>query len=185
MVRFDFRPIDLITPPRPKTRKLFLLLFFLFMMFVSSVGYAVFTAVKEIISVRADVIELTNSVDNLEGVKINLIAEVERMKKQEAAYASGLSVMSNELPTIEILGAIDRSLPAGITLNTIKIDAKLVSLAGVAASEEIIVEATRNLLNSGAFSTAQVPIATRGATERDGIRFTLTLTPLPIGEVKI
>lgn len=184
IVKFDFRPESLINPPVPRTRKLFMLMFSLLLTFLGVAGYASFVAGKDYVSLQNSVTALTTRVAHFDAVKAGLVAEIERLQKREALYVSSLNIMNQELPSIEILHAIDRSLPEGVSLSGLTIKADNVNLSGASGSEENIVRTTRNLLGSGAFSMAQVPVANRTGNNRDGIRFNLTLSPLLLSEVK-
>lgn len=183
VAKFDFRPERIINPPKPKTRKAFMLILSLFIAFAVFAGYASFMAAVESLSLQSSVFSLQDRADKLEGVRIGLVAEMGRLQKREEAYKLTLAVMNQELPAIEILNAIDRSIPEGITLSGITINAGSVSLSGTANTEEKIVQATRALLDSGVFKVAQVPVANRTAN-RGVINFSLLLTPLVLSEVK-
>ncbi|MCL2146758.1 MAG: PilN domain-containing protein [Synergistaceae bacterium] len=90
--------------------------------------------------------------------------------------------MNQELPTIEVFDSIDKSTVRGVILSSIALTERELKLDGLANTEDNIVTTTRNLLDSEAFSIAQVPIVTRENMGPEGLKFTLALTPRAIGE---
>lgn len=139
--------------------------------------------VNDILFLNGKINDLSNDVENLNSVKIKLQSELSRLSQQEAVYVSSLGIMQQELPTIEVLDSIDRSLIKGVTLNTLALTQLDLRLNGVANAEDSVVEAARNLLDSGTFSTAQVPVVSRTGSGPEGLKFSLSLAPLKIVEV--
>lgn len=161
-----------------------MLMLSLLMIFLAVVGFGSFMIFTDYWALNTEVDVLMERVLDFTEVKLKLSEEVGRLVATEQAYAASLSTMQRELPSIEILTAIDRTLPEGVKLTGVTINENNVSLTGAANSEESVVRTTRGLLDSGVFSTAAVPVANRTGNDAEGIKFSLSLVPLPFGEVK-
>jgi len=181
-VKLDLRPENIKNVPPPKTRKIGVLMLCLFMIFGAVISFTGFTMVNDIYTFRVDINNLNNDIENEKSVERGLTAELARLARQEQVYVSSLSIMQQELPTIEIFGSIDRSIIRGVILNSLSLSQKELKLGGVANTEDNIVTTIRSLLDSGVFSVAQVPVVTRANMGPEGLRFSISLEPLSIGE---
>ena len=156
----------------------------MFLIFSGVISYAWLVLAKEILFVQDRINTLTNQVEDLNVIKIGLTAELTRLSKEETVYVSSLSIMQQDTPTIEIFNSLDTSLIKGATLNSLSLAENELKLVGVAGTEDDIVETTRKLLETGNFSTAQVPVVTRTNMGPEGLKFTLSLIPLGFGGAK-
>ena len=182
IVKLDLRPESIKNVKPPKTRKIWLFMVCMFMVFGSAVSYAWFVMAKDILFLQGKIRDLSHQVSNLNTVRTGLRTELARLDRQEQVYVSSLSIMQEELPTIEVFNAIERSLVSGVTLNSLALSDKNLKLDGVANTEDNIVQTARSLLDRGTFSHAQVPVVTRTGTGPEGLNFSLSLAPLSIGE---
>ena len=184
IVKLDLRPEGVKNAPPPKTRKWGLLMLCAFLIFASVMSYTWFSMIKDILFLQDRINTLSNQVDDLRTVRIGLTAELARLSQEEAVYASSLSIMQQELPTIEVFNSIERAFNRGITLTSLVLTHTNLSLVGVANTEDNIVDTTRNLLDTGIFSVAQVPVVSRANMGPEGLSFSLSLAPLGIGEIR-
>ena len=157
-------------------------MFCMFLIFGAVVSYAWIGMLGDIMFLSSGVNELTNNIQSLNDVKANLTRQLTQLSKEEKDYATSLSIMQQELPTMEIFESIDNSIIKGVILSSLAITQKELKLNGLANTEDNIVTATRNLLDSGAFNVAQVPVVTRSNMGPEGLKFSLSLEPKPIGE---
>jgi len=181
-VKFDLRPENVKNVPPPKTRKIGLLMLCIFMVFGAVILYAGGCMLSDYRKLSDNVNDLTSRIRSLNIIKDRLTAELKALAEQERVYNSSLSIMQQELPTIEVFDSIDKSVIKGVILNSLSLSQKELKLGGVANTEDNIVTTTRNLLDSGAFSIAQVPVVNRANMGPEGLRFSLSLVPLSIGE---
>ena len=181
-VNLDLRPENVKNVPPPKTRKTGLLMFCMFLVFLAICGYATVHLVSDYYFLRNGIRDLRVKNADLNRIKASLTAELADLQRQESVYSSSLSIMQQELPTIEIFDSIDKSTVRGVILSSVALNQKELKLDGLANTEDNIVSTTRNLLDSEAFSIAQVPIVTRENMGPEGLKFSLTLTPKAIGE---
>jgi len=183
IVKLDLRPESEKNVRPPKTRKIGLLMFCMLLIFTGVVCFVWFSMVVDIMSLNTNISSLNERNDEYRTIKVKLEAELRRLAQQEAVYVSSLSIMHQDLPTIEVFDSIDRSLARGVTLVSMTLSQPELKLNGVANTEDNIVTTTRSLLDSGTFSTAQVPVVNRTDMGPEGLRFTLSLAPLEIGRV--
>jgi len=181
-VNLDLRPENVKNVPPPKTRKTGLFMLCLFLVFAAVCGFASYSLVSDYYFLKREIHELNIRISRLIRIRTDLTAELTRLSRQESVYSSSLSIMQQELPTIEIFESIDKSTIRGVILSSIALNQKELKLDGLANTEDNIVTTTRNLLDSEAFSVAQVPVVTRENMGPEGLKFSLTLTPKSIGE---
>jgi Tfp pilus assembly protein PilN len=182
-IRLDLRPENVKNVPPPKTRKFGLLMLCMFLFFGVLVSYTSLNVLNDILFLQDRVNTLSEKIVDLNAVKSGLTAELARLARQEAVYTSSLSIMQQELPTIEVFDSIDKSVIRGVILSSVALTQNELKLAGVANTEDNVVTTTRNLLDSGSLSVAQVPVVTRANMGPEGLRFSLSLIPLTIGDI--
>ena len=183
IVKLDLRPDSVKNVKPPKTRKVWLFMVCMFLVFGAAVAYSWFVMAKDILFLQGKISDLSHQIGNLNNIRAGLMAELTRLDRQEQVYASSLSIMQQELPTIEILNSIEVAIVRGVILNSLSLSDANLKLDGVANIEDNIVQTARNLLDSGTFSQAQVPIVTRENMGPEGLRFSLSLAPMAIEEV--
>jgi Tfp pilus assembly protein PilN len=154
----------------------------MFIIYGALVSYASFCIIGDIYFLKNGIKDLQKDIAAELKTKNELQVELGRLTKQEAVYSQSLSIMQQELPTIEIFDAIDKSTVRGVILTSMVLNQKELKVVGVANTEDNIVTTIRNLLDSEAFSIAQVPVVTRENMGPEGLKFTLSLAPKPIGE---
>jgi Tfp pilus assembly protein PilN len=181
-VKLDLRPENIKNVPPPKTRKIGLLMLCIFIIFGAVISFAGIDMIRKIYDLEYNIKDRSARVGNLQNIRRALQADLTRLAAQESVYRSSLSIMQQELPTIEVFDSIDKSIVRGVILNSLTLSQKELKVGGVANTEDNVVNSTRNLLDSGAFSVAQVPVVTRANMGPEGLRFSLSLEPLSIGE---
>jgi cell division protein FtsB len=186
-VQFDLRPVSLLEKERKKTtfnmvRLLVVLLFIPFL--ASSLYYIVEMAWK-----RAELqenIEIDQGrVEQLVSDRSALEIEIRRLQDREKMFADTLKIMQDDVPTLEVLYALETNMSYGMGLNRLVFSPgnPVVVLEATAALEEQIIALTNGLSSCGVFSAVAMPISRRDeATGR--VTFTLNLTTLPIGQIK-
>ena len=176
------RPENVKNVPPPKTRKTGLLMVCMFIVFGAIFSYAWIGMLSDIMFLRNGVNTLQDKIGDLEVIKAKLTEELARLTKQEGVYVLNLSIMQQELPTIEIFESIDKSIVRGIILNSLVITQKELKLNGVADTEDNISTFMRNLMDSAVFYSVQLPTVARNNMGPEGLKFLLPLEPKPIGE---
>jgi hypothetical protein len=139
-------------------------------------------------SLQSDVEDKRNEVENMEGERTALEAEIRRLRAQEAVYATTLKIMQDDLPTLEVLNAFEEHMDYGMGLRSLRFGNSGAAGTGVtvdatAAVEEQIIRLSDGLLGSGVFAAVNMTNSRRD--DRTGrISFTLNLTALPIGQIQ-
>jgi hypothetical protein len=140
------------------------------------------------LSMQADIEDKRNEVESMEGEKMALDAEIQRLRAQEAVYANTLKIMQDDLPTLEVLNAFEEHMDYGMGLNSLRFGNPVaggtpVAVDATAATEEQIIRLYDGLMSSGVFSAGAMSNSRRD--DRTGrVSFTLNLTALPIGQIK-
>ncbi|MDR1979461.1 MAG: hypothetical protein LBQ42_12070 [Synergistaceae bacterium] len=189
-VQFDLRPANLLEKERKRTsfnltRVLAIILLLLF--FTSSIAY-IGVMTWNMLSMQADIEDKRNEVESMEGEKMALDAEIQRLRAQEAVYANTLKIMQDDLPTLEVLNAFEEHMDYGMGLNSLRFGNPVaggtpVAVDATAATEEQIIRLYDGLMSSGVFSAGAMSNSRRD--DRTGrVSFTLNLTALPIGQIK-
>ena len=164
-------------------------MFCMFLFFGVITSYAGFSMLSDILFFNDKINDLTRKINDETNIKNELTAVLAGYSRQETVYATSLSIMQEDLPTIEVFDALDRSVIRGVILDSLTLNHTEMKIEGVANAEDDVVTTARNLLDSGTFSVAQVPVVSRlntgsraNASGRDGFKFALSLVPLSIGE---
>jgi hypothetical protein len=142
-------------------------------------------------SLRESVENKSYDVGNMERQKMDLEAEIGRLKAQEAVYASTLKIMQDDLPTLEVLSAFEDHMQEKMGLNTLQFgnssaEGTPVTVDATAATEEQIIDLYDGLMKSGVFAPASKGMTSSKRDDRTGrVSFTLSLVALPIGQIKL
>ena len=177
-VQFDLRPVTMLERERKKTtfNATRLVAFILMIIFAVSNGFYMWMAFQNMMRLN-DAIEEKNALE----------AEVGRLRRQEAEYAATLKIMQDDLPTLEVLNALERGLEPGMGLNTLRLSptpqGTVATLDATAASDEQTVQFSTSLTSSGVFSAVSMPNS-RLDDRTQRVSFTMSLTLLPIGQIK-
>ena len=188
-VQFDLRPVTMLERERKKTtfNATRLVAFILMIIFAVSNGFYMWMAFQNMMRLNDAIEEKEYDVGNLEGEKNALEAEVGRLRRQEAEYAATLKIMQDDLPTLEVLNALERGLEPGMGLNTLRLSptpqGTVATLDATAASDEQTVQFSTSLTSSGVFSAVSMPNS-RLDDRTQRVSFTMSLTLLPIGQIK-
>lgn len=190
-VQFDLRPVSLLEKERKKssfnwTR---LLATLLLLLFLASSGFYIATMTMKMLSLQEEISFKEDEVANLESSKTALEAEIGRLKAREKVYADTLKIMQDDLPTLEVVNALEVSMGYGMAANSLKfVPARAAgapataTLEATSGAEEQIIELTNGLSNSGVFSGVTMPSSKRD--EKTGrVSFTLNLDLRPIGQI--
>jgi cell division protein FtsL len=202
--QFDLRPAGMLEKERKQksfnlTRLIAFLLLFVY--FATSIGYLVVMTMERF-TLENEVNDKEGLVANLEMEKNGLQRQVNDLKAKEKVFADTLQIMQDDLPTIEVLKALEESMPeSGIGFNTLKFvigrmtppargtrgpavkAPDVVELTGVVATDKLIIDFSDRLRASGVFSDVLLPVTT--LNERTNmISFTLRMPVFPIGQIK-
>ena len=99
------------------------------------------------------------------------------LKKQQALYhdfGKALALLQRELPSVEFLGALERTLPTGVWLQKAAVSPGKVALSGFAYTENDVVSAGWALSEASVVSSVGFPVTTRVRQESGAsVRFSL------------
>jgi len=195
-VQFDLRPAGMLEKERKQksfnlTRTIALLLVGAF--FLSSIGYIVKMSIERVY-LQNEVSDKENFVTNLEREKNNLQKQVNDLKAREKVFSDTLKIMQDDLPTIEVLNALETEMDNyGIGFNSLKFvigrevrgvkSPTVVEVAGTVASDKQIIDFSDRLRATGVFSDVLLPVTTRNE-KTNMISFTLRMPVFPIGQIK-
>ncbi|HOO64326.1 MAG TPA: PilN domain-containing protein [Synergistaceae bacterium] len=165
MMRFDLRPPEYRQQGNQKKKKgpegirfLFLILLFLFIgASLLSVGYSYLFLREQ----QADLRARQQSLKVLERQAKALNTELQRLQAEEKEYQSILGLLKAELPSLEVLAALEGSLPPRVWLTSINIAKNAVSMQGLAFSEADVVEFGNNLAEASIIKSVVVPKVSR------------------------
>jgi len=188
-VQFDLRPIDMVEKERKKTgfnltRLVAILLILAF--FISTIGYIGRTMLN-IFTLRDEIETSERAVAALRAETTVLRGEVNNLVAREGVYANALRIMNEDLPTIEVLRALELDMDDyGIGLTTLRFitaaTGNSVEVTGQVASDRQIIEFSERLRFAGVFSS--VRLVSTSLNENTGmVSFTLQMPVYPIGEI--
>jgi cell division protein FtsB len=191
-VQFDLRPASLLEKERKKTSFNFmrLVMSILLLCFLLTSGFYIVTRTFSMLALQSDIEAKEGEVDAIEGSKNALEAEINRLRTQERVFADTLKIMQDDLPTLEVLGALDNGMAPGMGANTLRFappraagDSVTATLDATAANEEQIISLTTSLSGSGVFSS--VALISSKLDEKTGrVSFTLNLSLFSIGQIR-
>ena len=194
-VQFDLRPAGMLERERKQksfnlTRTVALLLMLTF--FLTSGGYIVIMTLERF-TLQEEVDFKEDTVAGLETEKIALNKQVSELKAREKVFADTLKIMNEDLPTLEVLNALEANMDDyGIGFNTLKFvigrtnrnvkEPDVVEVTGIVASDKQIIDFSDRLRESGVFNDVLLPVTT--LNENTGmISFTLRMPIKTIGEI--
>jgi len=195
-IQFDLRPAGMLEKERKQksfnlTRTIAIILLGAF--FMSSIGYIAMMSMERV-NLQNEVLDKENFVRNLEREKNNLQRQVNDLKSREKVFSDTLKIMQDDLPTIEVLNALETEMDNyGIGFNSLKFvigrvtrgvkAPDVVEVAGTVASDKQIIDFSDRLRSTGVFSDVLLPVTTRNE-KTNMITFTLRMPVLPIGQIK-
>ncbi|MDR2528153.1 MAG: hypothetical protein LBD04_03920 [Synergistaceae bacterium] len=188
-VQFDLRPATMLERERKKTtfNATRLVAFILMIVFVVSNSFYLWVAFQNMMRLNDAIEEKEYLVNDLESGKNALEAEVGRLRRQEADYAATLKIMQDDLPTLEVLEALEKGLQTGMGLNTLRFNTTpqgaTAMVDATAATDEQTVQFSSSLTGSGVFSAVTMP-SSKLDDRTKRVSFTMSLTLLPIGQIK-
>ncbi|MDR1621074.1 MAG: hypothetical protein LBS00_01725 [Synergistaceae bacterium] len=189
-VQFDLRPASVLEKERKKTsfnltRTLVMVLLPIFV--IANLAY-IGLMTMNMFTMQGELEDKRYEVESLEGERMALEAEIQRLKAQEAVYVNTLKIMQDDLPTLEVLNAFEQHMEYGMGLDSLRFANPVaggtpVAVAATAATEEQIIRLYDGLMSSGVFAAGTMSNSKRD--DRTGrVSFTLNLTALPIGQIK-
>jgi cell division protein FtsL len=190
-VQFDLRPASLLEKERKRTsfNVIRILAFVLLAVFLLTTGGYIGWMTTQMINLQSNIDDLLGNVENMEGERMALAAEINRLREQERTYANTLKIMQDDLPTLEVLNAFEENMAYGLGLNAFRFTnpaqggGTMAVLDATAATEEQITLLSDKLKECGVFSDVNMPTSRRD--ERTGrVSFTMNLVALPIGQIK-
>jgi Tfp pilus assembly protein PilN len=115
-----------------------------------------------------------------------LKTELTRLQQEEKEYQAILGLLKGELPSLEVLAALEGSLPARVWLTSLSISKNAVSMQGEAYSEADVVEFGNNLGEASIVQSVVVPKVgrSRGGTSKT-VSFVLDCTLYDITQVTL
>ena len=190
-VQFDLRPASMLEKERKKTSfnltRLLAMLLLLF--FFASCGFYVLKMGWEVKVLGDEILNKEDEVSGMEGAKQALEAEIQRLRGREKVFADTLKIMQDDLPTLEILNALETHMPEyGMGITTLRFQPAANAplrcvLEGTAANETQIIDLSDGLSGSGIFTSVTMPTSRKD--EKTGrVTFTLNMDVLPIGQIK-
>ncbi|NLL37120.1 MAG: hypothetical protein GX256_06325 [Fretibacterium sp.] len=190
-VRFDLRPAEFVERERKQRsfNPVRLLAVLLLLFFLLSTGFYVTSAIFETRALRSEIELCLDEVSGLEASQAALLAEIARLKKQEAQFAKTLEIMQSEPPTLEVLNAIETHMDYGMGVNSIRFSqasgtdsvSYTATVDATAVSEEQIISLTNGLGGDALFFSVTMPSSKRD--EKTGrVSFALSLVLRPFGQ---
>ena len=173
-LKLDLRPVDYIESERKpvqlkRTAALVLVVLF--------VGVSAVTFIYGLVlsrSLRAERMELASNIERMLQQSGKLGTE---LKKQQALYqdfGKALVLLQKELPSVEFLGVLERTLPPGVWLQKAGLSPGKAALSGFAYTENDVVSFGRALSEASVVSSVGFPVTTRVRQESGAsVRFSL------------
>ncbi len=163
MIRFDLRPPEYrekksVSRSFDALRLLFVVMTGLFVgVSLVSLGYSYFSLREQQELLR----DRQQSLRVLERQAKALRTELERLQGEEKEYQSILTLLKGELPSLEVLAALEGSLPPRVWLTSLNITKGSVSMQGDAFSEADVVTFGNNLAEASIIKSVVVPKVSR------------------------
>ena len=173
-LKLDLRPVDYIESERKpvqlkRTAALVLVVLF--------AGVSVVTLIYGLVvsrALRAERLELQSDID-MKMVQVGKLGA--ELKKQQALYqdfGKALALLQKELPSVEFLGSLERTLPPGVWLQKASLAPGKAALSGFAYTENDVVSFGRALSEATVVSSVGFPVTTRVRQESGAsVRFSL------------
>jgi Tfp pilus assembly protein PilN len=114
-----------------------------------------------------------------------LKTELTRLQQEEKEYQAILGLLKGELPSLEVLAALEGSLPARVWLTSLSISKNAVSMQGEAYSEADVVEFGNNLGEASIVQSVVVPKVGRSRGSSKTVSFVLDCTLYDITQVTL
>ena len=196
--QFDLRPSGMLAKERKQksfnlTRLIAVLLVLAF--FASTGGYIVMMGMNSFRLQKA-VQAKREAAAGLRRRKSDLEKQVTELKAKEKVFIDTLQIMQEDLPTIEVLNALETEMDDyGIAFTSLKFvfgraaargrekEPDVVELTGLVTLDTQVVDFSERLRSAGVFSDVLLTATTRD--ERTGlVSFTLRMPYLPIGQIQ-
>ncbi|MDR1875793.1 MAG: hypothetical protein LBQ90_12375 [Synergistaceae bacterium] len=191
-VQFDLRPASLLEKERKKSsfNVVRLVAFLLLLFFVLSNGFYIGKMTLELVVLRESVEEKQSEVLNMETQKQGLEGEINRLRAREKVFTDTLRIMQDELPTLEVLWALEDNMPEGMAASRLAFTPPRAANAPATAvleatseNERQIIDLTTGLSMSGVFSSVVMP--TSRLDEKTGrVSFTLNMDLRSMGQIR-
>ena len=195
-IQYDLRPAEMMEKERKQKsfNGVLLLAILLIMAFFGSSGVYIGHMSIELFSLKDKVMERTIMVTSLETEKRNLERQVNDLKAREKVFADTLKIMQDDLPTLEVLNALETNMDdygigfdslrfvVGRTTRGVK-DPDSLEVTGLVLSDKQVIDFSERLGASGVFNGVSLSNTTRN--EQTGmISFTLRMPTKSIGQIE-
>jgi len=125
-------------------------------------------------TLRAERVQLESYIERMQEQGARMNAELRRLQSQMNDFGKALVILQQELPSIEFLSVLERSLPEGVWLEKADISSGKVSLSGFAYTENDVVSFGRALSEASVIESVGFPVTSRVKQENGGsVRFSL------------
>jgi cell division protein FtsB len=169
-----------------------LLAFLLLLIFLASSGFYLVKMTLERIRLGGAIEEKQYQVEEMDSKKRALEAEINRLKAEEKVFADTLKIMQDDLPTLEVLNAVENSMASisGMAATSLRLSPPAAAgapgkavLEATSVEDAQIVQLTTGLSQSGVFSG--VVLGNSTLDEKTGrVTFTLNLDLRSMGQIR-
>lgn len=173
-LKLDLRPVDYIESERKpvqlkRTAALVLVVLF--------AGVSLVTLIYGLVvsrALRAERRELQSDIDRMMVQTGKLGAELKKEQARYQDFGKALALLQKELPSVEFLGSLERTLPPGVWLQKASLSPGKAALSGFAYTENDVVSFGRALSEAAVVSSVGFPVTTRVRQESGAsVRFSL------------
>ena len=173
-LKLDLRPVDYIESERKpvqlkRTAALVLVVLF--------AGVSAVTFIYGLVlsrALRAERMELQADIDRMMVQSGQLGAELKKQRARYQDFGKALALLQKELPSVEFLGSLERTLPPGVWLQKAALSPGKAALSGFAYTENDVVSFGRALSEASVVSSVGFPVTTRVRQESGAsVRFSL------------
>ena len=163
-VSLDLRPREVVAAQK-KQLNVGRLLIVLFMVTFFLIGSVTIARTGHLFrSLKSSVTFLEDSLAVLRAQNARLANELVRLSEEEAIYVSALKLLQDELPALELIQALESSLPLGVWIQNISILPGRATLQGKAYKEDDVVEFGKGLLEATVGKAGDFPVTSRATT---------------------
>ncbi|MDD3917445.1 MAG: PilN domain-containing protein [Synergistaceae bacterium] len=174
-VALDLRPRALIESQKRRIDLPRILLLVSCALFLASGAISLGLSFVSYRSLLTDVARLEGSLELQTIQNARMANELQRLVQVEKLYTDALKLLQEELPALEFMEALERTLPSGVWMRSVSISPGRVSLQGSAVNENDVVEFAKGLLDAPVVATVDFPVTTRVSREgRSLVDFTLS-----------
>ncbi|HCL79894.1 MAG TPA: hypothetical protein DIC53_08005, partial [Synergistaceae bacterium] len=191
-VKLDLRPRSLVEKQSKKVNIARILIVALFVAFLMVAGATFALSFMKVRGMDAEIAMLNDQVALQKAQSLKLGNEIKRLGETEKMYLDALALLQEELPALEFLESVERSLPEGVWLASLAMDAGRVTaekgkqpvpgkatIRGGAYVENDVVHFAKGLQDAPVVSAVDFPVTSRVEREDEPVAivdFTLSCT---------